>query len=295
MHKKLLPSMMSLQCFESTARHASFTLAARELNLTQSAVSKQVAQLEQMLQRRLFNRLRGGLQLTAVGELYLSEVGKILSQTDISTRFILTFDGQAETLRIATQPTFGSRWLIPRLPVFSAAFPHVRLSVRNELEPFDLLQAKADVAFFYGRGTWPGAQCVELFREDVVPVCAPALLLHRPLKAIDDIHSHTLLQCVSRPEAWHDWLGAQAMTSRNSYRGPQFDTFDLCIRAAIAGLGVALVPRFMVTEELQRGALLIPLHYYAPSPDAHYVAYATQSHDSPKIRNFVDWVCEQTP
>ncbi|HAL69671.1 MAG TPA: LysR family transcriptional regulator, partial [Pseudomonas sp.] len=77
MHKKLLPSMMSLQCFESTARHASFTLAARELNLTQSAVSKQVAQLEQMLQRRLFNRLRGGLQLTAVGELYLSEVGKI--------------------------------------------------------------------------------------------------------------------------------------------------------------------------------------------------------------------------
>ena len=293
MHKKLLPSMMSLQCFESTARHASFTAAARELNLTQSAVSKQVAQLEQTLQRRLFNRLRTGLQLTAVGELYLSEVAKILSQTDISTRFILTYDGQDETLRIATQPTFGSRWLIPRLPSFSAAFPHIRLNVRNELEPFDLLQAKVDVAFFYGRGSWPGAHCVELFREDVVPICAPSLLLQRRLASVEDIHSHTLLQCVSRPEAWHDWLAAQAVTSRNSYRGPQFDTFDLCIRAAIAGLGVALVPRFMVIEELQRGALLIPLHHYSPSPDAHHVAYATQRHDTPKVCDFVDWVCAQ--
>ncbi|WCE05344.1 LysR substrate-binding domain-containing protein [Pseudoxanthomonas sp. JBR18] len=288
--KKLLPSMVSLQCFESAARHMSFTNAAQELNLTQSAVSKQVAQLEQALQRRLFERVRNGLALTPAGELYHAEVSQVLSQTDIASRAVLSFGGETEVLRIATQPTFGARWLIPALAGFGDQHPHLRLSIRNALEPFDLVRATADIAFFYGAGSWPGAVCEALFRETVVAVCTPLFLQTHPVSAAEDLTRSTLLQCTSRPEAWYDWFGGQGITSTNSYHGPQFDTFDLCIRAALAGYGVALVPRFMVADELRQGTLVIPWAHARPGSGAYYLAHAEHTGELPKVRAFVEWI-----
>jgi DNA-binding transcriptional LysR family regulator len=118
MSKRLMPSTTALQCFEAAARHLSFTRAAQELHLTQSAVSKQVAQLEDMLAHPLFQRIRRRLHLTPAGALYLTEVNKILTQIDISSRYILSYGDETEVLRIATQPTFGARWLVPRLKGF---------------------------------------------------------------------------------------------------------------------------------------------------------------------------------
>ena len=129
--------MTALQCFEAAARHLSFTRAAEELHLTQSAVSKQVAQLEEMLCHNLFERVRQRLYLSPAGSLYLAEVHKILTQVDISSRYILTYGGETEVLRIATQPTFGARWLVPRLKGFGDRYPRIHLDIRNELEPFD--------------------------------------------------------------------------------------------------------------------------------------------------------------
>ena len=137
MSKRLMPSSTALQCFEAAARHLSFTRAAQELHLTQSAVSKQVAQLEDMLAHPLFQRIRRRLQLTPAGALYLTEVNKILTQIDISSRYILSYGDETEVLRIATQPTFGARWLVPRLKGFGDRHPRIHLDIRNELEPFD--------------------------------------------------------------------------------------------------------------------------------------------------------------
>lgn len=206
MSKRLMPSTTALQCFEAAARHLSFTRAAQELHLTQSAVSKQVAQLEDMLSHSLFQRIRRRLHLTPAGALYLTEVNKILTQIDISSRYILSYGDETEVLRIATQPTFGARWLVPRLKGFGDRYPRIHLDVRNELEPFDLVQAKADVAFFFGQGTWPGATCIELFSEEVVPVCSPQLLASHRFDSAQALTEHRLLQCVSRPEAWHEWF-----------------------------------------------------------------------------------------
>ena len=163
MSKRLVPSMAALQCFEAAARHLSFTRAAEELHLTQSAVSKQVAQLEEMLRHHLFLRIRRRLQLTPAGALYLAEVNKILTQVDMSSRYILSYGEQTEVLKVATQPSFGVRWLIPHLKGFGKRYPNIHLDICNEMEPFALLQNTADVVFFYGQGTWPGATCVELF------------------------------------------------------------------------------------------------------------------------------------
>lgn len=286
--KRLTPSMTALQCFEAAARHLSFTRAAEELHLTQSAVSKQVAQLEEMLCQNLFERVRQRLFLTPAGSLYLAEVHKILTQVDISSRYIQTYGGETEVLRIATQPTFGDRWLVPRLKHFAQRHPCIHLEIRNELEPFDVLQAKADIAFFYGQGSWPGATCIELFREAVVPVCAPDFVAEHSSPSAQ----HTLLQCTSRPEAWHQWFLAQGLHSQNSYHGPRFDTFYMCIRAAQCGYGVALIPRYLVADELAQGTLVIPWDYPLPSSGAHFVAHAEHTAQIPKVKAFLDWIVE---
>lgn len=293
MSKLLLPTMTALQCFESAARHLSFTRAAQELHLTQSAVSKQVAQLEEMLRHPLFHRVRRRLQLAPAGELYLTEVQKILTQVDISSRYILSYGGETEVLRVATQPTFGARWLIPNLKGFSKRHPNIHLDIKNELEPFDLVQAKADVAFFYGQGSWPGATCIELFGEDVVPVCVPDILPEEPFTSAGDLANLVLLQCTSRPEAWHEWFEEQGISTEHSYHGPRFDTFYMCIRAAQSGCGVALVPRFLVQDELEESKLVIPWKHDKPSQGSHFIAFAEQAGDIPKVRSLVDWVLEK--
>lgn len=289
MSKRLMPSMAALQCFEAVARHLSFTRAAEELHLTQSAVSKQVAQLEEMLQHLLFRRIRRRLQLTPAGSLYLTEVNKILKQVEMSTHYILSYGGETEVLKVATQPTFGARWLIPHLKGFGAANPNIHLDIRNELEPFDLLQARADVVFFFGQGTWPGAECIELFGEEVVPVCAPDIL-KAPLDGALQLTELVLLQCASRPEAWHEWFLGQGLQTEHSYHGPRFETFYMCIRAAQSGCGVALVPRFLVEDELSEGKLIIPWDHPVRSSGSHFMAYAEHAAEVPKIRSFVKWI-----
>ncbi|MFK3771481.1 LysR family transcriptional regulator [Pseudomonas sp. NPDC089406] len=295
MSKRLVPSMTALQCFEAAARHLSFTRAAEELHLTQSAVSKQVAQLEEMLRHHLFLRIRRRLQLTPAGSLYLAEVNKILTQVDMSSRYVQTYGTQTEVLKVATQPSFGVRWLIPHLKGFGKRHPNIHLDIRNEMEPFALLQGSADVVFFYGQGTWPGATCVELFGEEVLPVCAPELLQERSLSGAAEVAELVLLQSTSRPEAWHEWFLDQGLHTDNSYHGPRFDTFYMALSAAQSGCGVALVPRYLVAKELAEGSLVLAWDHAMRSSGAHYLAYAEHAAEVPKVRALVEWVREQLP
>ncbi|MBI6953767.1 MULTISPECIES: LysR family transcriptional regulator [unclassified Pseudomonas] len=293
MSKRLVPSMTALQCFEAAARHLSFTRAAEELHLTQSAVSKQVAQLEEMLRHHLFLRIRRRLQLTPAGSLYLAEVNKILTQVDMSSRYVLSYGSQTEVLKVATQPSFGVRWLIPHLKGFGKRHPNLHLDIRNEMEPFALLQGSADVVFFYGQGTWPGATCIELFGEEVVPVCAPELLQGRTLPDAGAVAELVLLQSTSRPQAWHEWFLEQGLHTDNSYHGPRFDTFYMALSAAQAGCGVALVPSYLVAKELAEGSLVLAWDHAMKSNGAHYLAYAEHAAEVPKVRALVEWVREQ--
>ncbi|NIE76542.1 LysR family transcriptional regulator [Pantoea sp. Ap-967] len=295
MSKRLVPSMTALQCFEAAARHLSFTRAAEELHLTQSAVSKQVAQLEDMLRHHLFLRIRRRLQLTPAGSLYLAEVNKILTQVDMSSRYVLTYGEQTEILKVATQPSFGVRWLIPHLKGFGKRHPNIHLDIRNEMEPFALLQGSADAVFFYGQGTWPGATCIELFGEEVVPVCAPELLAGGEPDSAEALAQRVLLQSTSRPEAWHEWFLELGLHSVSAYHGPRFDTFYMALSAAQAGCGVALVPRYLVAKELAEGSLVIAWDHAMKSAGKHYLAFAEHAAEVPKVRALVEWIREQLP
>lgn len=293
MNRRNLPTLMGMQCFEATARHLSFTRAADEMNLTQSAVSKQVAQLESLLEHPLFRRVRKRLQITPEGSLYLTEVRKILSQVEMSTRYVQSYGGQSEVLNVTTLPTFGARWLIPRLNGFRFRHPNIYLNISNRTEPFDLEDERVDVAFFFGHGVWPKAECIKLLEEEVVPVCSPSAISGQSAAEPLDLTKLVLLQSATRPEAWHEWFEAQGYYTKHSYHGPRFDTFYMTLRAACAGCGVALVPKFLAEDELQSGRLIIPWAFSLKSRNAYYLAYPEHKSEVPKVTGFVEWIQER--
>ncbi|MCK2185165.1 LysR substrate-binding domain-containing protein [Halomonas getboli] len=282
-----LPSTTTMQCFETAARHMSFTRAAEELSMTQSAVSKQVAQLEDYLQHKLFRRVRRTLVLTPEGSLYLSEVRKILAQIEMSANAIMTYSGHGEVLKVATLPTFGSHWLSARLPAFFAAHPRIRLSITDRVQAFDLEEQDIDVAFFHGHGHWPNLECHKLFDEEVVAVGAPGYLTRHRLTRATDLTECRLLHLATRPDAWHRWFADQGVATEHSYHGPRFETFQMLIRTAMAGGGVALVPRFLVANELTAERLALAWPHALCSPDAYYLVYPEPLGELAKVRHFV--------
>lgn len=286
------PSLTALRCFDAAARHLSFTRAAEELNLTQSAVSKQVGQLEELLQHRLFRRVRQRLQLTPEGALYRSEIHAVLSRISMSTQRVQSYGSGTEVVNLSTLPTFGARWLIPRLNGFRFRHPNILLNIEIRVEPFDLERNQVDLAFFFGHGAWPRAECVKLVDEALVPVCSPALLHPSDRPTPMDLTRFVLLQSTTRPKAWQQWFEAQNLHSPASDLGPRFDNFDMALRAARVGCGIALVPRFLAREELEEGKLTVPCDVELRSQDAYYLAYREHLGEVPKIRAVIDWVLE---
>jgi len=291
---RLMPSMTALQCFEAVARHLSVTRASDELHLTQSAVSKQIAQLESMLSRELFRRIRKRLHLTPAGALYLSEIRKILTQVETSSRFILSYGGDTEVLSVAAPPSFCSRWLIPGLKGFGARHPSIHLDIRMEQHATDVPDQRADVSFFHGESMRPRAEGCALFGEDMIAVCAPDYLETGDDDVVNALAAHHILLHVSgRPEAWRHWFASQGVQASRSYHGPRLETFDMAICAARSGCGIAVVPRFMARLELDSGQLIQVSSHSYPGSGQYFVAYAEHMGDTPKIRALVDWVREK--
>lgn len=293
MQKRVMPSMTALQCFDAVARHMSFTLAAQDLFLTQGAVSKQIAQLEAMLCHPLFHRSPRGLSLTPAGKMYLAEVRSILNQVDASSRYVMGYGQASQTLSIAVQPTFGSSWLIPRLSDFMKKHPDIQVVTRSDARPFDLMQSRIDISLFYGAGSLPGADCHRLFDAPVITVCSRDHPAAHTIDSLGAWEAQTLIQCSSRPEIWRDWFAHQGFESIRCYQGPRFDTFSMCLTAALEGIGVAIMPAMFASKALQSGALVKPWPHVQPSDGAYYVAHASHCAAELKIRAFTKWVCQQ--
>ncbi|MBI3146243.1 MAG: transcriptional regulator GcvA [Pseudogulbenkiania sp.] len=297
--RRTLPSLMALQCFEAAVRHLSFTRAAEELNLTQSAVSRQIRALEDFIGRPLFERVKQRLVLTVAGEAYAAAVQDVLDRAEAATLQLMAYSGEGGVLTIAILPTFGSRWLVPRLGDFTARYPDIQLNLVTQVRPFDFDKVEADVAIHFGPALWPGAICHRLMGEDIVPVCAPALLGGKPhLAEAREILDYTLLQHTTRPQAWNDWLHAAGIEDLSGHEGsllsgPRFEHFFMVIQAAVAGLGIAVLPHFLVQEELQSGRLVVAVDKPVRSQHAYYLVHPATKADLYKVRVFREWLLEQ--
>ncbi|WP_103332069.1 LysR family transcriptional regulator [Pseudotabrizicola formosa] len=281
-----IPDILALQSFEAAARHGSFTRAAEELSLTQSAVSRQIKDLEAQLGVALFERVRQRVVLSAAGLRLLPDASRVLSQVEMMTLRAAGTRDVTGHLSVATLPTFGSRWLVPRLPDFLAQHTGLQLTVTCRAESFDLNEAGVNVAIHYGQPVWPRASCTYLCAETVVPVASP--LLAGQLDG--SVLTAPLLHMDSRPMLWVDWLAATGDIRTDGMRGHRFDQFTLLIEAAMAGLGVALVPTYLVERELRDRSLQIVHNAPLRTDAAYYVVLPNDHVSDPLCSAFLGWI-----
>ncbi len=283
------PSTTALQCFETAARHLSFTNAAQEMHMTQSAISKQVAQLEEMLNLSLFYRTPHRISLTPAGKTYYLEVLDILKHIEAATTSLMSNSDNSEVLKIVSHPTFCARWLMPALKGFSQTHPLINLNVKELAGPFFSEDQNVDVAFLYGDGIWAGMEAIKLFDEYNVAVCHPDYLKDKT-PCTSNIDKCTLLQLSSRPSAWYEYFRQQDISMDGTFVGPSFDTFHTTIAAALLGYGIALVPLRLVAPELQSGALVTAWSYAAKGRGAYYMSYPLSLGSSHKLKAILEWI-----
>ncbi|MBN3846124.1 LysR family transcriptional regulator [Paraburkholderia sp. Ac-20342] len=292
MRKFHVPNMGALLAFEAAARYESFTHAARELLLTESAISRQIATLESNLGVSLFVRTRQRVVLTRAGRLYATQVRRTLENLDRDTLSIVAHGSGGGHLELAVLPTFASHWLIPRLPDFNETAQDVRINMGVRTGVFSFDESHFEAAIHYGEPTWPGASCDYLFGEAVVPICSKALLRGK-VREPADLLQYPLLHSTTRPEAWSRWFSEQGVEDASAMQGVRYELHTMLIAAAAAGIGVALVPEFFVVNQLAQHGLVIPFNARSTVDSAYYLVYPTElSHGKP-LALFRTWLLQQ--
>lgn len=293
--RRMLPDLDALRAFETAARYGSFTQAAVELDLTQSAVSRKIKELEGRLGLTLFDRVRQRVVLSDSGRRLLPEARRLLAQAEEMSLNIIGTRNRATALKVATLPTFGGRWLMPRLGGYLAAHPDQHLSVHARTVPFDFDDEPFDLAIHYGQPVWPKAHCTFLCREEVIPALAPRLAASpdgtRRIATAAEIAALPLLHLESRPHLWPDWFaqGGEDL-GLDAFTGHRFDQYAILIEAVLAGIGVGLVPRYLIERELATGAIVQPLDRVLSTEQAYYIVQPEGTAPSEASRTFQEWL-----
>lgn len=292
MSRRFLPSTALLAAFEATARTGSVTLAAKELSLTQSAVSRQIKLLEEQLEVELFTRERQSVRLTIAGNAYAREIREALRKISTAS-FNLRANPRGGTLNLAILPTFGTRWLAPRLPKFLAQNPGITINLATRFTRFDFGTEGLDAAIHFGPRDWLGVEMVLLRCEEVVPACSPELKNRCGFRLAGDLKKAPLLSISTRPNAWDQWFSAQSIAG-GSGQTMYFDQFATVAQAAIVGVGVALLPTFLIQDELAGGKLVRALDLPMESAERYYLVWPPERSTHPPLVVFRDWLVAET-
>jgi DNA-binding transcriptional LysR family regulator len=289
--RRYLPSVSALLAFEACARLGSATLAATELSLTQSAISRQIKALEGQLGVELMARQGRRLTCTQAGLAYVREVREVLGKL-AQASVTATTQAQTGVLSLAILPAFGMHWLAPRLSDFAAAHREVTVNLSTRLQPFALGPSPFDAAIHFGHEDWPGVHYMPLMPEIVVPVCAPSLA-GAPFDTPASLLGHPLLHLETRPRAWSRWFEAVGHPCDPPH-GMMFDQFATMAQAALHGLGIALLPTFVADPYLKDGQLKLASTKTNESIGSYFLVWPDDRPVPPPLTAFRDWLGAQT-
>ena len=293
----LLPSLNGLRAFEAAARLLSFTLAAAELNVTQTAISHQIRRLEEQLGIKLFLRQTRSLALTQEAQDYLPAVRSAFEDLRKATARLRRAEHEGR-LTVSTTASLATKWLVSRVAAFQDAHPGIEVRITTSTHLVDFRREDVDVAVRYGHGMWPGLRAHWLMAERIFPVCSPALMNGaQPLLHPEVLAHHTLLHTTVYRDDWRLWLTAAGLPhSIAARRGLTFDLGFMAIQAAIEGLGVALGRGHMVEADIAAGRLIAPFDTELPQDAGYYVVSPEATADAPKVARFRDWlIASATP
>ncbi len=301
--RKKIPSLNALTIFEAAARQQSFTRAAEELALTQGAVCRQIAGLESYLGLPLFARIKKRVVLTAAGRQYAERIRVHIDRIERDTLELMAQQDGGGVLELAVVPTFATQWLIPRLAEFNRQRPDITVNLHTRTDAFLFSESSFHAAIHSGHTAWPGTSGDFLISEgDTMPVCSPALLERiagqsgaRRKAARDigmkDVASLPLLHLTTRLNDWRSWF--ELHDYRNdvpAVKGARYELFTMLVSAAVAGLGIALVPRFMVQAELDAGTLVVPLELSLSGTTGYYLVYPEEHAGLAPLTAFREWL-----
>jgi LysR family glycine cleavage system transcriptional activator len=290
-----LPSLNGLRAFEAAARHLSFTRAASELNVTQTAISHQIKRLEEELGVRLFVRQNRALELTPEARDYLPGIRAAFNDLRLATDRLLQ-KGNDNVLTVSTIASFAAKWLLPRLGTFQEQHPGIDVHITTSTGLVDFTRDNVDAAIRYGRGQWPGVRSAWLMADEMFPVCSPELLKgKRALRQPEDIRNHTLLHTSSFDDDWRQWLTAAGLPlDMLAQRGVSFDMIFMTVQAAIDGSGIAMGRTSYVRDDIAKGRLVVPFDIALPADAGFYLVSPEGGIDRPKLRAFREWLTDST-
>src|SRR5438105_4681174 len=291
-----LPSLNGLRAFEAAARHLSFTNAAAELNVTQTAISHQIRRLEEELGIRLFIRQNRALALTAEAKEYLPGIRAAFNDLRLATDRLLRKDND-HVLTVSTLASLAAKWLLPRLSAFQEAHPGIDVRITTSTSLIDFQRDNVDAAIRYGRGQWQGVRADWLMADELFPVCRPALVNgNKPLLCPQDLKDHVLLHTSNtNSDDWRLWLTAAGLpTDISKQPGVTFDLMFMTIQAAIDGIGVAMGRTSYVQDDITKGRLVVPFTIALPADAGFYLVAPEGRRDAPKLTAFRDWMIAAT-
>jgi len=284
-----LPPLNSLKAFEAAARSNSFTIAADELLVSQGAISKQIKNLESYLGIPLFKREHQKILLTNKAKLYLPAIRAALEMIENSTDEIISSSIQQNTIRINVLPSLSSKWLIPKLIEFNNLYPSIKAVIEIGDGPIDFIKNEADLYIRTSDNPdWHDVYVQKLMDENLIAVASPKLKIKNP----ESLLVQVLLQHTSRPDMWNDYLRAIGFQNFQIEHSIGFQHFFMLIRAVLDGMGVALIPRTLIEDELQSGSLEQVITAEYENQFSYYILCKNIKIEQSNVIKFKDWLLD---
>lgn len=288
-----IPPLSCLLAFESAARRLSFKLAADELHLTPSAVSHQIAKLEEQLDRKLFDRTGRQMALTASGVEYLSRLSGALDTISVATDNARK--GLSNTLSVHCSPSFASLWLMPRLTDFAKSYPEISLTLSSSVTPSDFDSAQVDIDIRYGPPSWPRLNVVPIFQEKIMPLASPEFIKRHHIQKPQDLKNVPLIQSSVNILQWHDWFLSRKMNYSPPKFAYRFERTYMALEAAIQGLGVAFDSSFIADRHIRAGSLEpVFKQDWGLKTEAHYLVFPPRHMHRVEVIDFIRWIQKHT-
>ena len=288
-----LPPLTALRAFESAARNQSFTKAAQELYLTQSAISRHIRSLEDFFGVALFYRDHRAVTLTPNGEAYMREVVEAFARINLATRR-LKASGRQNILNLQAYSTFAMYWLIPRLGKFQEINPEVDVRLTASVAPLDFEHSDIHASIRTVTGAPPeDIRGDKLFEYKLIAVARPDAAKMWRLREPDDLSQVNMLHSLARPEDWGVWLASAGATNVSLGRGMKFESSAMAYRAAELGLGVAIAQSFLIQDELRKGSLAQVLDHAAPSERKYYLLSSPRHYGNAALELFRSWLLSE--
>lgn len=289
----MIPPLSALQAFEAVARRKSFSLAAAELHLTPSAISHQVAKLEDLFGMRLFERSTRGVDLTPVGQSYLQRVGSALGAINCATDDLR--HGVQDTLYVHSSPSFASLWLMPRIGRFAQQHPHISLVLSASHMHSDFHIGQMDIDIRYGQPNWPNLHVQPVFTERIMPLASPEFIRRHQIRQPADLLSVPLIQSSVNVVQWPEWFAQHGGDQRPERMALRFDRAMMSMDAAVQSLGVALESAVLGRSHIDAGRLQ-PVFGAESSLEvkAHFVVYPARHASRSEVQSFLNWLDEET-